>query len=177
MQRWFDRKFEPLNTNLSFEGIMERLADTPLRLSHKIHHIDPAHWTLSPEGAWSIQEQVGHLLDLEPLWLGRVQDFKAGQETLRPADLSNRKTHDAGHNDTAMTLLLDEFGLQRKELVKAFLSLSPEERERTALHPRLRTPMLPVDLAYFVAEHDDHHLASITRLADDHRNSTPQNTH
>ena len=31
--------------------------------------------------------------------------------------------------------------------------------------PRLGTPMRLVDLAFFVAEHDDHHLAQITFLA------------
>ena len=32
-------------------------------------------------------------------------------------------------------------------------------------HPRLGTPMRLIDLAFFVAEHDDHHLAQITHLA------------
>jgi hypothetical protein len=32
---------------------------------------------------------------------------------------------------------------------------------RAALHPRLKTPMRLVDHLYFVAEHDDHHLAYI----------------
>jgi hypothetical protein len=34
----------------------------------------------------------------------------------------------------------------------------------TALHPRLRVTMNVVDLAYFVSEHDDYHLARITEL-------------
>jgi hypothetical protein len=36
--------------------------------------------------------------------------------------------------------------------------------ERTALHPRLNLPMRVIDLIYFIAEHDDHHLARITDL-------------
>jgi hypothetical protein len=39
------------------------------------------------------------------------------------------------------------------------------------LHPRLRTPMRLVDHLYFVAEHDDHHLARIWELVTDERNS------
>ena len=35
---------------------------------------------------------------------------------------------------------------------------------RTATHPRLGTPMRLIDLALFVAEHDEHHLATITAL-------------
>ena len=34
----------------------------------------------------------------------------------------------------------------------------------TAPHPRLRVPMNLVDHAFFVAEHDDYHLARITEL-------------
>lgn len=143
---------------------MERLAGTPLRLSDKIAAI-PEHLYIKRVGdAWSIQEQVGHLLDLEPLWLGRVQDFKQGLDMLRPADLSNQKTHEADHNDADMAALLESFASARAELVRAFWSLSAAELQRTSLHPRLETPMLAVDLAYFVAEHDDHHLAKITAL-------------
>ena len=42
---------------------------------------------------------------------------------------------------------------------------------RTALHPRLETPMRMMDLFYFVAEHDDHHLARITAIGNQLANS------
>jgi hypothetical protein len=35
---------------------------------------------------------------------------------------------------------------------------------RTALHPRLRQPMCVLDFAFFIAEHDDHHLAAVSEL-------------
>jgi hypothetical protein len=41
---------------------------------------------------------------------------------------------------------------------------SDEQIVRTAVHPRLQMPMRLVDWAYFVAEHDDHHLARIREL-------------
>ncbi|MBC8367786.1 hypothetical protein H8E52_10280 [bacterium] len=41
----------------------------------------------------------------------------------------------------------------------------PHERFRqTALHPRLKTPMRACDMLYFMAEHDDHHLARISEI-------------
>lgn len=42
--------------------------------------------------------------------------------------------------------------------------MSAQELMRTAAHPRLGQPMSVVDLCFFVAEHDDHHLATITEL-------------
>jgi hypothetical protein len=41
------------------------------------------------------------------------------------------------------------------------MDLKDDQLLNTALHPRLKIPMRIVDLAYFVAEHDDHHLATI----------------
>ena len=66
-----------------------------------------------------------------------------------------------------------EFFARRREGIEVLLRLrrpadaDPEtaaEQERTALHPRLGLPMRAVDHAFFVAEHDDHHLARITEL-------------
>ena len=48
--------------------------------------------------------------------------------------------------------------------VLVFRELPPDQLARTALHPRLRQPMSVVDLCFFVAEHDDHHLRTIKEL-------------
>jgi hypothetical protein len=42
--------------------------------------------------------------------------------------------------------------------------LRAEEFNRSLLHPRLKQPMRLVDHLYFVAEHDDHHLARIWEM-------------
>jgi hypothetical protein len=107
---------------------------------------------------------VGHLLDLEPLWLSRLDDFASGMEMLRAADLSNRKTHQANHNSHKVGEILSEFRKMRGQLVERAENLDPKMYSRTALHPRLKTPMRLVDHLYFVAEHDDQHMARIWQL-------------
>jgi hypothetical protein len=47
---------------------------------------------------------------------------------------------------------------------QGLLDLQDDQLLGTALHPGLKTPMRIIDLAYFVAEHDDHHLASIREM-------------
>ena len=42
--------------------------------------------------------------------------------------------------------------------------LTLEDAARTALHPRLQKQMRLVDMCYFSAEHDDHHLAMMRAL-------------
>lgn len=113
---------------------------------------------------WSAQEHAGHLLDLESLWMARVDDFLAGGDTLTAADLNNRKTHEANHNARPLTDILADFRKARLRLVDRVEEFQPEMFARAMLHPRLKKPMRLVDHLYFVAEHDDHHLAKIWEL-------------
>jgi hypothetical protein len=48
--------------------------------------------------------------------------------------------------------------------VERLEGIEPAYLSRTAVHPRLGQPMRIVDMAWFVAEHDDHHLARMTEL-------------
>jgi uncharacterized damage-inducible protein DinB len=111
--------------------------------------------------AWSIQENVGHLLDLESLWEQRLDDFDAGAKVLHPADLENRQTHEANHNARDIDDLLRAFRAARLRIVSRLERMDDSALARVALHPRLQQPMSVVDLAFFVAEHDDHHLETI----------------
>ena len=111
------------------------------------------------------QEHAGHLLDLEPLWLARVGDYVAGRDQLTAAGLRNRKTDDANHNARALQQILTDFRAAREKLLKRAEELEASLFHRAIPHPRLKTPMLLVDHLYFVAEHDDHHLAQIWELS------------
>jgi uncharacterized damage-inducible protein DinB len=163
---WFERTFELGLPPEVFPEILERLRGTPARVENLISVISAKnHRVEVSEGSWSIQENVGHLLDLEPLWDGRLDDLEAGETDLRPADLTNRKTHDARHHDVSIHRLLTGFRTQRSQVVQRLEGKDETDLVRTALHPRLRQPMTVVDLFFFVAEHDDHHLATISALA------------
>jgi uncharacterized damage-inducible protein DinB len=117
-----------------------------------------------PGEKWSAQEHAGHLLDLEELWMARVEDFVSGGAELTAADLKNRKTHEANHNARPVGEILAEFRAARLRLVDRLQEFELENFARSMLHPRLKQPMRLVDHLYFVAEHDDHHLARIWEL-------------
>jgi hypothetical protein len=164
-RRWFDRKFElGLGADLAPE-LLDRLRRTPERLAEAVRGLPPDILTRRNEGKWSIQENAGHLLDLESLWDRRLDDYDAGIPELHPADLENRKTHEAAHNDRPIPGILADFSAIRGRIVEKIARMSPVELSRTALHPRLRQPMSVVDLCFFVAEHDDHHLRTIDELS------------
>ena len=164
MNRWFDRKFT-LDLALSaYPNVLERLREVPGRLEELLLHLPATVLTHKSEEQWSIQEHAGHLLDLEPLGMGRMDDYESGLPALRGADLQNRKTFEANHNSTPVRTLLSEFRRERFAFADRLQNYGEEFIQRSAIHPRLNLPMRVIDLAFFVAEHDDHHLATISRM-------------
>lgn len=163
--KWFDRRFEAMPP-ARFASTLERLRGTPARLDERVRGIPAELLTRRVGEAWSAQENVGHLLDLEPLWFRRAEQLLGGDGELAPTDLANRRTFEAGHNDRPIDDILREFRTARAALVALLGRAGPASLAHTALHPRLRTPMTLTDLAHFVAEHDDHHLATIGALVD-----------
>lgn len=163
-RRWFDRKFELGLGPEAAPALLERLRGAPERLASAVRGLPAEVLTHRAEGKWSIQENAGHLVDLEALWDQRLDDYDAGAPVLRPADLDNQKTHEAAHNDCAISDILADFSAARARVVQRLAGMSAAELARTADHPRLRQTMTVVDLCYFVAEHDDHHLRTIDEL-------------
>ena len=161
---WFDRKFDFSTTQNIMPSLIERLEGTPVRLREKMRRIDPSHYVVQPGGKWSMLEHIGHLADLEPLWQGRLDDILKGEKELRPTDLANTKTTEAHHNDKSLAELLSDFEHLRQKTLASLRLLKDEDVFKSALHPRLKTPMRAMDLFIFVAEHDDHHLVKITEI-------------
>jgi len=162
--KWFERKFDFSFKQNIFPSLIKRLEETPLLLERKIDLISKENLTLKPNGKWSIQEHVGHLIDLEPLWFGRLEDILAKKSNLRSADLENTKTNLANHNEKNIGDLLSEFSNHRHKLLNKLTKLTNKEVYNSAIHPRLKKPMRTMDLFLFVAEHDRHHLESIAEL-------------
>lgn len=163
-EKWFNRSFNFENNQNIFPSILERLSGTPIRLEEKVIGISENILTFSLDNTWTIKENIGHLIDLEPLWQERLTDIINNQIELRSTDLQNSKTDIANHNNTSLHELLSEFRKIREQTIKTLQSINEETIFKSALHPRLKTPMRTMDLFLFVAEHDDHHLARITEL-------------
>jgi uncharacterized damage-inducible protein DinB len=161
---WFERKFEFSFPAELYPNLCVRLRGTPPQLEEIVRAHPREGLVQKPDGKWSAQEHAGHLLDLEPLWMARVDDYLANATGLTVADLSNRKTHEAQHNQRDLEEILTEFRNARLQLVDRVGGLEAALFAREIPHPRLKQPMRLVDHLYFVAEHDDHHLARIWEL-------------
>ncbi len=161
---WFERKFDFNFPVGLFPVIIERLEGTLAGVAAMTKNKSEELLTRKPNGEWSAKEQVGHLYDLEELWYGRTDDFLSGKEMLRAADLRNTKTHEAGHNKKTIEELIEQFFSARTKLIDKVKDADEALASLTALHPRLQTPMRFIDHLFFIAEHDDHHLAMIRKL-------------
>ena len=81
---WFKRK---LTLDLPIEmyaNVVERLRGTPARLEDLIRCAPRQLLTRRDGDKWSIQEQAGHLLDLEELGMKRLDDYEAGRDPTPP---------------------------------------------------------------------------------------------
>jgi uncharacterized damage-inducible protein DinB len=162
---WFERRFrfEHLGEQ-DFPFLVERLRGAPARAFDKTRALARELLTRRSGDAWSIQEHVGHLLDLDALHDARLEDYRGGAGVLRPADLQNLRTHEARHNERPLAELTQAFRRERARLLERLEAWEPQGLLASAVHPRLRQPMRLVDMLYFVAEHDDHHLRTMTEL-------------
>src|SRR5437588_12863802 len=134
---WIKRQFSfelPLGL---YPNVVERVRGTPARLEDLTRGLSPEILTRRDGDKWSNQEQAGHLLDLEPLGMNRLDDFEAGREALVAADMQNRKTHEANHNADTIENILATFRAERTEFVRRLDGYDEDFDQRTALHPRL----------------------------------------
>lgn len=163
---WIERTFRFDFPVAKFPDVLVRYRGTPARAEELVRGLPDAttRWRDEP-GRWSIRENIGHLLDLEPLWERRVADFLRGAERLAAADMTNAATHAAGHNDRDLSSLLADFRAARAAVVRRLDPLPESDWARTAVHPRLNQPMRLVDAIAFTCDHDDYHLARIAELA------------
>jgi uncharacterized damage-inducible protein DinB len=168
VKNWFERKFEFTFPADLYPDLCVRLRGAPARLEEMVRGCPPERMVQSPHGKWSAQEHAGHLADLEPLWRARVEDYGTGKTQLTVADLTNRQTFEAHHNARALEEILMDFRRARLQLADRLDRLDPTEFARAIPHPRLNVPMRLVDHLFFVAEHDDHHLAIIWQMIKSH---------
>jgi uncharacterized damage-inducible protein DinB len=162
--KWTERKF---NFNFPagiYPEMIERLRGVPPRLEEHVKGLSPETLTARHDGRWSIQENAGHLLDLESLVQQRIEEYVAGADVLHAADMSNRKTYEANYNLAGISEITEAFRAERITTIRRLDLLDDEVFARSAIHPRLNVPMRLVDLLFFTAEHDDYHLTRIAEL-------------
>ena len=162
--KWIERSF---NFNYPVElypEIIERVRGASARLDGYLNSAPAEILTRRDDGHWSIQENAGHLFDLDALTLERIEQYVAGVPVLHAADITNKKTSEANYNNVSAAEIARLFRERRVQVVSRLESLDAEMFARSAIHPRLNIPMRLVDFVFFEAEHDDYHFTRINEL-------------
>ena len=135
--KWTDRRFNFDFPASIYPEMIERIRGTPARLEDLLAGLSRQILTTQADGRWSMQENAGHLLDLESLVRQRIDAYLAANETLHAADMSNRKTYEANHNEVPIDSILKAFREARLGTVQQLDSAHSDVFARSALHPRL----------------------------------------
>jgi hypothetical protein len=163
-QKWVQRKFEfdfPASEYINFLRFLKQAPAIVEALTYST----PKEFLTKQDGdTWSIQENAGHLLSVDSLFIGRLDDYLANAEVLRAADVSGGRTNRADYNSKNINDIVEKFKLIRKEYISRLEQLEPEDFEKVAHHPRLDKPMRLCDMLHFQKEHDKHHINRIEEL-------------
>jgi hypothetical protein len=157
--QWFQRAFTfglPIGM-LPF--YIERLEGTIARIEAKVKYVGEEILSNRLDNKWSVKENIGHLAEVDEVANKRIDQMIGGVSPLSPAVFEPKPYHELSVQEV-ITFFRDA----RSKNIKRYKELSPSDLRKTSLHPRLKLMMSPVDLAWFDAEHDDHHLVRISEI-------------
>jgi hypothetical protein len=157
---WFQRTF-------SFglqEGVLpfciERLEGTLPRIERKVHQVSDEILSNKFNGKWSIKENIAHLAEVDEIALKRIDEMVHGISPMSPAVIQPGRDY----NGWTINEVINFFSSTREKNLYKYSMLTSAQLKKASLHPRLKVLMTPVDLAWFDAEHDDHHLVRISEI-------------
>jgi hypothetical protein len=162
--KWIERKFNFGYTSEYLPLYVERLSSTAPRIEELTKNLTEENASIMFRGKWSIKQHIGHLTDLEELHKGRLNDFFEKKDTLRAANMTNKKTEEADHNSKPVSVLLNEFRISREKFIHHVGTFQEQQLETRSFHPRLKTEINVIDLLHFVTEHDLFHQAHIAEI-------------
>ncbi len=163
---WIDREFRLTAEPENAAEIIDRLLGAHERVRAKLACVEEGACRSRLDDGWTINQNIGHLGDLEPLWSLRTRQFSTDARTLAPADMSNHDTDAADHNCIPAAVLAERFHTLRRRLCDTLSALAPSDFQRACIHERLGLTMTLAQHCEFVAMHDDYHLARIQYLAE-----------
>ena len=157
---WFEREFKFGLPAGMLPFYIERLKGTITRIESKVIGIPEEILSHQLDGKWSVKQNIGHLAEVDEIAIKRINEMIAGVPTMSPAVFEPRQDY----NKQSVYEVIAYFLRNRTKNIDRYHTLTLEEIGKSSLHPRLKVAMTPVDLAWFDAEHDDHHLVRMNEI-------------
>ena len=156
---WFEREFKFGFPSGMLPFYVERLKGTIARIESKVNGVSEEILSNNLDNKWSVKQNIGHLAEVDAIANKRIEEMIAGISPMSPAVFEPRD-----YNQQPVSMVINYFRENRIKNMNRYRSLTDVELTKVSLHPRLKVNMTPVDLAWFDAEHDDHHLVRISEI-------------
>ena len=157
---WFEREFKFGLPAGMLPFFIERLKGTISRLESKVIGVPEEILSNQLDGKWSVKQNIGHLAEVDEIANKRIDEMISGIPMMSPAVFEPQKDY----NEQSVHEVVAFFLRNRTKNLNRYNTLSPDDLGKSSLHPRLKVQMTPVDLAWFDAEHDDHHLVRMNEI-------------
>jgi len=156
---WFERNLKFGYPVQMLPYFLERLEGTFVRMESKVQNVSNEILSRQLDGKWSIKQNIGHLAEVDQVANKRIGEMIQGIAVMSPAVFEPQD-----YNPWPIADVLAFFLKTRAENLHTYKTLSESDLLKSSLHPRLKVQMTPVDLAWFDAEHDDHHLLKMSEI-------------
>ena len=156
---WFERNLKFGYPIEMLPYFLERLEGSIVRIQTKVKGVEDKILSTKLNDKWSIKQNIGHLAEVDGIANKRIDEMVNGVSPMSPAVFEPQD-----YNPWPIEKVLELFKTNRLKNLKKYQSLSESDLSKSSLHPRLKVQMTPVDLAWFDAEHDDHHFVTINRI-------------
>lgn len=156
---WFERNLKFGHPKEMLPFYLERLEGTIVRIQVKVKGISDSALSEKLNGKWSVKQQIGHLAEVDEIANKRLDEMVADITPMSPAVFEPQD-----YNPRPIEKVVDLFKTNRLRNLKKYQSLTDADLLNSSMHPRLNVMMTPVDLAWFDAEHNDHHLVKINGI-------------
>jgi hypothetical protein len=160
---WFDRKFTFGLPPAMLPFYLDRLEGTMARIKSKVSNVGEAILSERFNDKWSVKQHIGHLAEVDTIGNKRIGEMLTGVPILSRAVFEPQN-----YSPWPIEKVLEFFNRSRMANLAAYRSLSINDLSKSSMHPRFDLAMTPVDLAWFDAEHDDHHLVRFTEIITEH---------
>jgi hypothetical protein len=157
---WFERDLVFGKPKEMLPFYLERLSGTAARLEEKVKDIPDGILSRRLNNKWSVKENIGHLAEVDEVANKRIGEMISGISPMSPAVFEPKQDY----NSKCVLDVVNHFRKSRLANLSLYKSLSDSDLAKASLHPRLKVSMTAVDLAWFDAEHDDHHLVKINEI-------------
>ena len=168
---WSERRLDYGRDGLELPILLERSRGTPARVLELFRGRSVEQLTMHQQDHWCPLEHVAHLLELQDLFERRLDDLCALQPEVGAFDLTGQEARLRAQCSRSPGDVLEEFRLTRMAFLDRVQELNASVHRHVARHPCEGRPYRTVDMLHWIAEHDDHHLASIRSLLVDRRSN------